>query len=223
MIRIACSDDRSFEFDADRTAFLMIDMQRDFLAEDSTFAREPGNAVLRAAIPGARAVLAAARGCLPTIVHTREGYAADRSDVTTAKAAMGYVGVPGPYGDVLVRGTRGHDFMDGFEPADGEHVIDKAAFSAFYRTGLEDLLADRGVTHLLIAGVTTECCVHSTLRDAVERGYLCLTVSDACAAGRREWHDAALTVTQSEDGLFGWIATADAVVNALGAPVRAPA
>jgi nicotinamidase-related amidase len=215
MTTIACWRDRTFTFEPERTALLVIDMQRDFLAEDSPFARAPGNATLREAMPAARRVLDAARGVVSTIVHTREGYAADGSDVSPAKAEMGYVGIPGPYGAVLVRGNRGHDFMDGFEPAEGEHVVDKAGFSAFFRTGLDDLLAARRVTHLLIAGVTTECCVHSTLRDAVERGYLCLTIADACAAGEREWHDASLTITQAEGDLFGWIADADAVAAAL--------
>jgi nicotinamidase-related amidase len=217
MTEITCWRDRVFDLEPERCALLVIDMQRDFLAEDSPFARQPGNATLRAAMPAASAVLHAARGVLQTIVHTREGYAADRSDVTAAKAAMGYVGTPGPYGPVLIRGTRGHDFMDGFEPADGEHVIDKASFSAFFRTPLEELLAARGVAQLLIVGVTTECCVHSTLRDAVERGYLCVTIADACAAGNPAWHDATLAITQAEDDLFGWIAGSDAVLAALGA------
>ncbi|MEE8535264.1 MAG: isochorismatase family cysteine hydrolase [Kiloniellales bacterium] len=210
MISVPCRSERHFDFEPAGTALLVVDMQRDFLERGG----EEG-AALRAVIPRVRDIVAAARAAGLTIVHTREGYAPDRSDVTPAKAAMGYVGRPGPDGPFLIRGARGHDFADELKPAEDEPVIDKPGFSAFYRTELEAALRERRVTHLVLAGVTTQCCVHSTLRDAVERGFFCLTVEDACAAVDPALHEAALTVIQGEDHLFGWIARARDLLAAL--------
>jgi nicotinamidase-related amidase len=105
--------------------------------------------------------------------------------------------------------------MEGFEPGDGELVVDKAAFNAFHESPLAQHLADRAMTHLIVTGVTTQCCVHSTLRDAVDRGFICLTVEDCCAAFQREWHDATMQIIQSESNLFGWIASSREVEAAL--------
>ena len=112
-------------------------------------------------------------------------------------------------------GEPGHDVASGFEPVPGEAVIDKPGFGAFFSSDLEALLKAAGVTHLIIAGITTQCCVHSTLREAVDRGFYCLTVADACAAFEPEVHDAALRIIQAENHLFGWISNVDDVVAAL--------
>jgi nicotinamidase-related amidase len=211
MICVPCRSDRRFDFEPAATALLVIDMQRDFLERGD----EEGRA-LRAIVPNVRDLVTAARAAGLRVIHTREGYAPDRSDVTPAKAAMGYVGRPGPDGPFLIRGTRGHDFVDELRPEAGESVIDKAGFSAFYRTELEAGL--HGTTHLILAGVTTQCCVHSTLRDAVERGFFCLTVEDATAAYDPALHEAALAVIQGEGHLFGWIAVTRDLLAALSTP-----
>jgi len=217
MIQISCWADRSYELDPAHSALVVIDMQRGFLAEEVS-----ENAELRAIMPRLKTVIAAARERGFMIVHTREGYGADRSDVTAAKAEMAYVGRPTPRGEFLIRGTPSHDFMEGFEPRESEAVIDKAAFNAFHESPLGDLLNEGAITHLVLTGVTTQCCVHSTLRDAVDRGFLCLTLEDCCAAYRRQWHDATMDIIQSESNLFGWIASSSSFLAGL-TPSRAGA
>lgn len=207
--RVACWAGRGLVLPTANTALLVIDMQNGFLDGEEA-------APLRAIGPAVQAVTAAARRAGLLVVHSREGYAADGSDVTEAKRAMAYVGRPGPGGPYLVRGTGSHAFAAGFEPVPGEPVIDKAAFSAFHRTDLDALLRAREITHLILTGVTTQCCVHSTLRDAVERGYLCLTLADGCAALDPALHEAALAIIQGENHLFGWIAEAGELLAALG-------
>jgi len=212
MIHISCWADRTYELDPAHSALLVIDMQRGFLAEDVS-----ENGELRAIMPGLKNVVAAARECGLKIVHTREGYGADRSDVNAAKAVMAYVGRPTPHGEFLIRGTASHAFMEGFEPHEGEAVIDKAAFNAFHESPLAALLNEGAITNLVLTGVTTQCCVHSTLRDAVDRGFLCLTLEDCCAAYRREWHDATMDIIRSESNLFGWIASSGSFLAGLAA------
>ena len=119
------------------------------------------------------------------------------------------VGDPGPLGRFLIRGEAGHDFVDELRPAQGEAVVDKPGFGAFYRTDLEGMLRAAGVTHLILSGITTQCCVHSTLREAVDRGFWCLTVADCCAAIETAWHDATMSLIPSEGHLFGWICDLD--------------
>ena len=172
MVEINCWGKRVFRFTPDSTALLVIDMQHDFPAPDGYVAAvEDGAGALATIVPAVSKVLKAARGANLLVVHTREGYAADGSDVNAAKRELGYVGKEGPYGPFLVRGTPGQDFLAGFEPKANEFVVDKAGFSAFYNTGLAEIPRDRAIPHLIISGVTTQCCVHSTLRDAVERGF----------------------------------------------------
>jgi len=213
---VACWDDRVFSFEPPSTALVVIDMQRDFLDSEGGAAIE-GEPIdrLRAAIPTVASVTDGARAAALHVYHTREGYASDLSDVGLAKADRNSVGNPGPLGRFLIRGEPGHDFADGFGPAPGESVIDKPGFSAFYRTDLHDHLDAARVTHLIICGITTQCCVHSTLRDAVDRGFYCLTVADACAAFDPEVHDATLRIIQAENHLFGWIADTVDVLTAL--------
>lgn len=205
MPTVACWDERQFDFDVHSTALLVIDMQQDFFADAPA---------LEAAKPGVTAVVAAARLAGMTIIHTREGYtAADGPDVNAYKKHLGYVGRESPSGPFLIRGTEGHDFAPDFEPADGEAVVDKAGFSGFYGTDLQEMLA--GITHLVIVGITTQCCVHSTLRDAVERAYFCLTVYDATAAEEVDVHNATMKIIQAERHLFGWISDAASTANAI--------
>ncbi len=208
MITISCWSDREYTFAKAKTALLVIDMQRDF------FGPEGGN--LLPILPRASQVLVAARAAKLNIVHTREGYLPDGSDINPYKRHLGYVGRDGPGGPFLVRGSHGHDFMDGFQPRPGEPIFDKAGFSGFYGTELHSYLQSQAITHLIIMGVTTQCCVHSTLRDAVERGYFCLTVADCCAAEEQAVHEATLTIVQAVNHLFGWLADSDRLLAKIG-------
>ena len=205
MVSVPCIGGRQFEFEVGRTALLVIDMQRDFFG--------PEGANLRPIIPRVAAVAEAARRAQLAIVHTREGYAADGSDVNAYKRHLGYVGREGPGGPFLIRGSHGHDCLDGFAPLADEPIFDKAGFSGFYNTQLHAYLQDKGITHLIITGVTTQCCVHSTLRDAVERGYFCLTLTDCCAAEDPAVHEATLKIIQAENHLFGWLSDANRLLN----------
>lgn len=216
---IECWGGRRFEFAAESAALLVIDMQRDFLEPDGMAAFEGEDiSQLRGVVPTVATITAAARRHRIRVIHTREGYAPDLSDVSAMKAERGSVGNRGPLGRFLIRGEPGHDFAPGLEPAAGELVIDKAGFSAFYQTDFEAQLRSAGIDHLIICGITTQCCVHSTLRDAVDRGFYCLTVADACAAIDPEVHAATLRIIQAENHLFGWIADSAAVLAALDSP-----
>lgn len=216
MRSIKCWAERSFRFHEASTALLVIDMQRDFLDLDGMSAADGEDvAELRKIIPAVQGLTEAARSAGIRVIHTREGYSADFSDVSQAKADRSSVGEQGPLGRFLIRGESGHDFAAGFEPVPGEAVIDKPGFGAFFASDLETLLKAAGVTHLVVAGITTQCCVHSTLREAVDRGFYCLTVADACAAFEPEVHDAVLKVIQAENHLFGWITNTDEVAAAL--------
>jgi nicotinamidase-related amidase len=207
--------------DATNTALLVIDMQRDFLAADGYAARaglDVSN--LQGAIAPIQTVLSAARRAGLFIVHTREGHLDDLSDcprpkLERSRAAGAPIGSPGPLGRLLIRGERGHDFIDELRPMTGESVIDKPGYSAFHRTNLLMLLLSRSITNLLITGVTTEVCVHSTLREAVDRGFRCVTVSDACASTFPHLHAAALEMVRVEGGVFGRVATSTEVAGEL--------
>jgi nicotinamidase-related amidase len=124
-------------------------------------------------------------------------------------------GQPGPLGRFLIRGEPGQDIVADLAPEPGEPVFDKPGFSAFYRTGLQDHLRSHGITHLIVTGVTTQCCVHSTLRSAVDRGYWCLTLEDCCAAQEPALHEAALSLIYGEGHLFGWVCASPALLAAL--------
>jgi len=206
---VICQDQRRFTFAPQHTALAMIDMQRDF------FSPREKTAALHEILSPAELVLAAARNAGVHVFHTREGYARDGSDINPFKQALGYVGKPGPNGPFLIRGSPGHDFLDGFEPLTDEVVIDKAGFSGFYRSALDEELRARAVTHILLAGVTTQCCVHSTLRDAVERGYFCLTLDDCCATVEPAVHQATMRIIRAEHDLFGWIGDSAELLAAL--------
>lgn len=200
-ITVACRDERAFVFRPARTALLVIDMQREFFAAGDDDEPNP----MLAIVPRVAALARLARRLGVRVVHTREGYAPDLSDVTAYRASLDYVGAEGALGRTLIRGQPSHDFLDEMQPEAGETVIDKAGFSAFYASGLDNVLRASGIDHLILAGVTTQCCVHSTLRDAVDRGYWCLTVADCCAAGEPQLHEAALAIIAGEGHLFGWI------------------
>ncbi len=208
--------------DTKRTALLVIDMQRDFLDLRGYAARAGLDiAPLRAAIAPVSTLLAAARRAGLMIVHTREGHVPDLSDcppykLERSRAAGAEIGSRGPLGRLLVRGEYGHDFADELQPTAGEAVVDKPGYSAFAGTDLDLRLRARAIDTLLICGITTEVCVSSTLRDAVDRGYRCITVRDACASGDAALHAAALATIAVEGGIFGTTATVADIGRQLG-------
>lgn len=205
------------------TALLVIDMQRDFLDPLGYVAQSGVDvSILRRTIEPVRGLLAAARAAKIPVFHTREGHRPDLSDLTAFKrqraagsgAAIGSVG---PLGRLLVRGERGHAIIEEVAPLPGEPVVDKPGFGAFYSTDLELMLRTAGISALTIAGVTTDVCVHSTLREAVDRGFECTTVSDACAAGDPAVHDAMIRCIAGEGGILGRVLDTHAVVTAWSA------
>jgi len=210
-----------FRFDRDATALVIIDMQRDFLLPGG-FGESLGNDVslLQRVVGPVRALLGAARAAGMTIVHTREGHRPDLADCPPSKRARGNpattIGDHGPNGRILIRGELGHDIVDELAPLPGEPILDKPGKGAFYATDLEPMLRHRGITHLLVTGVTTEVCVHTTVREANDRGFECLVVEDACGSYFPEFHEVALRMIRAQGGIFGWTAPSGAVLAALG-------
>ena len=213
------------EVDLDRTALIIIDMQRDFL-EPGGFGETLGNNVslLGAAIGPCRTVLNAARRAGLLVIHTREGHLPDLSDAPRAKVERGApslrIGDDGPMGRILVRGEPGHDIIPQLRPADGEPIIDKPGKGAFYRTDLDMMLANHGIEDLLVCGVTTEVCVHTTVREGNDRGYRCIVLADCCASYFPEFHDMGLRMIAAQGGIFGWVSTSRSLLAALSVPVR---
>lgn len=198
-----------------RTALVVIDMQRDFI-EPGGFGEALGNDVCRLAaiVPTVADLIGLFREQGWPIVHTREAHLPDLSDCPPAKRARGSapvrIGDPGPMGRLLVRGEPGNQILPALEPRPGEIVIDKPGKGAFYATGLGDILKDLGVTHLVFAGVTTEVCVQTTMREANDRGYECLLVEDATESYFPEFKAATLDMIRAQGAIVGWtIAFAD--------------
>ena len=201
------------------TGLLVIDMQRDFLRPEG-YAAQAGLdiAPLVAAISPIGRVLAVARAAGLLIVHTREGHRSDLSDcppykLERSRRANAEIGSKGPLGRLLICGEVGHDFVDDLRPLAWEIVIDKPGYSAFSHTTLQQVLTRRGIETLIITGITTEVCVSSTLRTAVDLGYRCITVCDACASSDPALHTAALAMIGVEGGVFGEVATTAAVIE----------
>jgi len=213
----------AFAFAPARTALLVIDMQRDFV-EPGGFGETLGNDVslLRAVIPPLRRVLAATRTAGVLVIHTREGHRPDLSDCPPAKLNRGNpslrIGDAGPRGRILVRGEYGHDIVDELAPLDGEVVIDKPGKGSFYATDLDQQLNAAGITSLIVTGVTTEVCVHTTVREANDRGYECLVLSDCVGSYFPEFQRAGLAMIAAQGGIFGWVAPAANYLDALQAP-----
>ena len=207
--------------DLDRTALIIIDMQRDFL-EPGGFGETLGNDVsrLQAAVAPCKAVLDAARKAGMLVIHTREGHRPDLSDAPPAKVERGApskrIGDAGPMGRILVRGEPGHDIVAALYPAAGEPVIDKPGKGAFYETDLESMLKNRGIENLLVCGVTTEVCVNTTVREANDRGYRCVVLGDCCASYFPEFHEMGLKMIKAQGGIFGWVSDSANVLAALG-------
>ena len=165
-------------------ALLMIDFQRDFCENGGYAWRHGGTDWVEPILPKAEALLTSARNAGLPVFHTREGYAPDLSDchpqkLTRSRAGGCEIGSAGPLGRLLIRGEAGHEFIPLLAPQRGEVVIDKCSYSAFHETELLSKLTALDVTELLVAGVTADVCVHSTLRSATEHGFFCHYVADA--------------------------------------------
>ena len=201
-------------------ALVIIDMQRDFL-EPGGFGEALGNDVsyLREIVPIVKRLLDGFRLCQLPIFHTIEGHAPDLSDCPPSKLQRGKseltIGDLGPMGRILVLGEPGNAIIPELAPAAGEFVITKPGKGAFYRTDLETLLREQGITHLVFAGVTTEVCVQTTMREANDRGYECLLVEDATASYFPEFKQATLEMIRAQGGIVGWTATELAVAQSL--------
>ncbi|NTY63117.1 cysteine hydrolase family protein [Mycolicibacterium sphagni] len=206
------------DFDVASTALVIIDMQRDFVLPGG-FGEALGNdtSLLLAAVEPIGRVLAKAREIGMLVIHTREGHRPDLSDCPPAKLHRGgktFIGEAGPMGRILVRGEKGHDIIDQLYPIDGEPVIDKPGKGSFHATDLAQILSDRGIKTLVVCGVTTEVCVHTTVREANDRGYECLVLSDCVASYFPEFQRVALEMIKAQGGIFGWVSDADEFIAA---------
>jgi nicotinamidase-related amidase len=205
-----------FSFDLDSVALLVIDMQRDFLLPGG-FGESLGNDVsqLRRTIEPLAALMAAWRAAGLPVIHTREGHEPDLSDCPPAKLARGAIGQQGAFGRILIRGEYGHDIIDELQPIDGEAVVDKPGKGAFYATELSEILAKDGIKSLVVTGVTTEVCVHTTVREANDRGYECLVLADCVGSYFPEFQRVGLQMIAAQGGIFGWVAESPAVIAAV--------
>lgn len=212
----------AMEFDPRTTALLIIDMQRDFVMPGG-FGEALGNDVtpLQATIAPTKRVLEAARKKGMLVIHTREGHRPDLSDCPPTKLVRGRgktrIGDAGPMGRILVRGEIGHDIVPELYPTAGEPVIDKPGKGAFYATDLELILRDRGIKTLIVCGVTTEVCVNTSVREANDRGYECVVLSDCVGSYFPEFQKAALAMIKAQGGIFGWVSDSRRALAALGA------
>ena len=211
-----------FAFDPAEAALLIIDMQRDFL-EPGGFGESLGNDVslLRRTIAPIGRLLDAARASGLAVIHTREGHRPDLADLAPAKKARGKpslaIGDCGAMGRLLVRGEAGHDIIPELYPQKGESVIDKPGKGAFYATDLDTILRHRGVSQLIVCGVTTEVCVNTSVREANDRGFDCLVLEDCVGSYFPEFQEMGLRMIKAQGGIFGWVGRSEAVIAALGA------
>ncbi|EGH06048.1 MULTISPECIES: cysteine hydrolase family protein [Pseudomonas syringae group genomosp. 2] len=197
-----------FTFAPSCAAVVIIDMQRDFL-EPGGFGAALGNDVapLQAIVPSVQQLLALARDQGITVIHTRESHSADLADCPPAKLAHGSpglrIGDPGPMGRILIRGEPGNQIIDSLTPLACEWVIDKPGKGMFFATDLHQRLTDAGITHLIFAGVTTEVCVQTSMREASDRGYRCLLIEDATESYFPTFKQATLDMITAQNAIVG--------------------
>jgi biuret amidohydrolase len=206
------------EFDPRTSALVIIDMQRDFVLPGG-FGEKLGNdtSLLLAAVEPTRRALQHSRDIGMFVIHTREGHRPDLSDCPPAKLTRGgetFIGSEGPMGRILIRGETGHDIIEDLYPVAGEPVIDKPGKGSFYATDLEDILQNRGIKTLFVCGVTTEVCVHTTVREANDRGYECVVLKDCVASYFPEFQRIALQMIKAQGAIFGWVSDSERFIAA---------
>lgn len=211
----------TFECILSRTALMIIDMQNDFCSPGG-FGEKLGNDITRTKkiIPVIREILETCRERRMLIIHTREGHLPDLSDCPKSKWKRSKlqgagIGDQGPMGRLLVRGEKGHAIVPELTPLENEWVIDKPGKGAFFRTNLHERLQDAGIESLILTGVTTHVCVHTTLREANDRGYECLVLEDATAAFDLADHEAAIRMVHQQGGIFGWVSDSRSLIHGL--------
>ena len=204
-----------------QSALIVIDMQRDFL-DAGGYAAQTGMDIsaLRKPILSILALLDYMRSQGVLIVHTREGHKPDMSDCLPAKLARSRnagaeIGSTGPLGRLLIRGEYGHDIIDELKPLAGEAIVDKPGYGAFYQTDLSQILDLHSIKQLYICGVTTEVCVQSTLREAIDRGYDCVLVDDACGSAYPNLHEATMKMVAVEGGILGQVCDSSELITML--------
>lgn len=211
-----------FDFEPATLGLIVIDMQRDFI-EPGGFGASLGNDVSRlgAIVPIVRRLLDGFRRSGLTIIHTRECHQPDLSDLPPSKRNRGAVdlriGDPGPMGRLLIAGEKGSEIVPELAPRSGEIVLDKPGKGAFCRTNLEEVLLDKKLQHLVLAGVTTEVCVQTTMREANDRGFDCLVATDATESYFPAFKTATLKMITAQGGIVGWAAPTDTILEALNA------